>query len=340
MVEPVAAPIERQQDPASDPTSRVGLKAAIDAGHAWLKKHQEQDGHFSASAFLVHDPRGKACDGPGKPDQDVFVTSLVATAWCGMGWLPDAARTHEFQCRAMDWLETQVRANGVVGVPGSRTLVRDTAIGMTVLYRAMKHRSERTKVDFHAASTWLLAQRLSSGFWQPGAKLDGDRTQGELGADWLTTCKAVQFLTESRLSPVYWPSLQGFTDLQSDVTPGAALGGGAYLATWYVRDPGRRTVYCKKALARLPTKHTRADKVDYYSWYGTTQAMQFESKVDWQTWWHALTVTAVGMQRTDGSYAGSWDPLDVRGLDGGRIYATATMLLALEVVWRKQYRGK
>ena len=68
--------------------------------------------------------------------------------------------------------------------------------------------------------------------------------------------------------------------------------------------------------------------------------MQFESKVDWQTWWHALTVTAVGMQRTDGSYAGSWDPLDVRGLDGGRIYATATMLLALEVVWRKQYRGK
>jgi hypothetical protein len=30
----------------------------------------------------------------------------------------------------------------------------------------------------------------------------------------------------------------------------------------------------------------------------------------------------------------------VRGREGGRVYATAAFLLALEVVWRKQYRDK
>ncbi|MFT4841532.1 MAG: hypothetical protein ACI90M_001995 [Candidatus Azotimanducaceae bacterium] len=336
VVKPVVQVVAEAQGPKSDPTSRAGLKAAIDAGHVWLKKHQEKDGHFSASMFLVHDPRGKACDGPGKPDQDVFVTALVSKAWRGMGWRPDAGRTHDYQCRAMEWLETQVQEDGALGLPGSRTLVRDTAIASSSL-----HRSERlmaglgSEFDSGLAAKWLLAQRLPSGFWQAGAK-----AQGERGADWLTTFMAARFLAEVDASSIDWASLKGFVELQSDVMPGAAYGGGAHLAAWYIRHVGKRTEYCKKSLLELPAKHARADKVDYYSWFGTTQAMQFEHVDDWQAWWHALTTTAVSMQRTDGSFAGSWDPLDVRGRDGGRIYATATMLLALEVIWRKQYRDR
>ena len=34
------------------------------------------------------------------------------------------------------------------------------------------------------------------------------------------------------------------------------------------------------------------------------------------------------------------EALDVRGRECGRIYATAVMLLALEVVWRKEYRDR
>ncbi|MFT4514362.1 MAG: hypothetical protein ACI89X_000378 [Planctomycetota bacterium] len=336
LLTPVANPAAGTQEPKSGPTSRAGLKASIDAGHVWLKNHQEKDGHFSASMFLVHDPRGKACDGPGKPDQDVFVTTLVSKAWRGMGWRPDAGRTHDHQCRAMEWLEAQVQEDGTLGLPGSRTLVRDTAIASASLHRADRFKAGLgTKFNSELSAKWLRAQRLPSGFWQAGAK-----ARGEHGADWLTTFMAARFLAEVDASSIDWASLKGFADLQSDVMPRAAYGGGAHLAAWYVRDVGKRIKYCKKSLLKLPAKHARADRVDYYSWFGTTQAMQFEHADDWKAWWCALTTTAVTMQRTDGSYAGSWDPLDVRGRDGGRIYATATMLLALEVIWRKQYRDR
>ena len=66
----------------------------------------------------------------------------------------------------------------------------------------------------------------------------------------------------------------------------------------------------------------------------------FEPPEAWSTWWRALVETGLEMQRQDGSFAGSWDPLDVRGRECGRIYATAVMLLALEVVWRKEYRDR
>lgn len=334
-----------EQDPKNGPTSRAGLKASIDAGHEWLKKHQEKDGHFSASMFLVHDPRGKPCDGPGKPDQDVFVTALVSTAWSGMGWLPDAARTHEHQCRAMEWLETQVQDDGSLGLPGSRTLVRDTAIGSEVLYWANRYYQAReSRLDESKTAQWLLAQRLPSGFWQPGAVVaegaKSAKATGEQGADWLTTCMTARYLAQVDSSDVGWDSLEGVVQLQQELAPRAAHGGAAYLAAWYVRDTARRTEYCGKQFATLPAKHTRADRVDYYGWYGATQAMQFEHHDRWDAWWRALTTAAVAMQRADGSFAGSWDPIDVRGRDGGRIYATATVLLALEVIWRKQYRDK
>ena len=39
-------------------------------------------------------------------------------------------------------------------------------------------------------------------------------------------------------------------------------------------------------------------------------------------------------QRTDGPYVGSWDPVGVWGEDGGRVYATATLVLTLEAYYR------
>jgi hypothetical protein len=47
-----------------------------------------------------------------------------------------------------------------------------------------------------------------------------------------------------------------------------------------------------------------------------------------------LTATLLGSQRAEGDDAGSWDPNDVWGGHGGRVYTTAMGALCLEVYYR------
>ena len=54
----------------------------------------------------------------------------------------------------------------------------------------------------------------------------------------------------------------------------------------------------------------------------------------WKKWLAALTPAVIQTQRQDGNYEGSWDPVGVWGEDGGRIYATALMVLTLESHYR------
>ena len=59
---------------------------------------------------------------------------------------------------------------------------------------------------------------------------------------------------------------------------------------------------------------------------------------EWRTWYSKLTEAAVaGQQKGDPAEAcqrGSWDPIDPWGTQGGRIYATAMMVLSLEGPYR------
>ncbi|MFN3243999.1 MAG: hypothetical protein ACE37K_21010 [Planctomycetota bacterium] len=317
----------------------VRLKAAIDAGHDWLKAHQEADGRFSASMFVVHDPRGKPCDGPGKPDQDVFVTALVVKSWNGMAWLPDAGGdngegTHPHVVKATEWLFAQVQEDGSVGLPNASTLVRDTGAAGEVLHWAcIYHGGWKGRWQPRKTIEWLKQQALDRGRWpaQPGSR----------SPDW-----AADTLVTSCLQVL--GGVGGGVEGNGPFAAGGALrrctpaelGGAAYVFTWAVRNQELRAEACRQALQHLPKVHTRADAVDYFGWYCATQGMQFEPAEAWRTWWHALVDVALRMQRTDGSFAGSWDPLDVRGREGGRVYATACMLLALEVAWRKEYRDR
>jgi hypothetical protein len=47
-----------------------------------------------------------------------------------------------------------------------------------------------------------------------------------------------------------------------------------------------------------------------------------------------MTDATVKSQRKDANFKGSWDPIDPWGQDGGRVYATAIMVLCLEVYYR------
>ena len=74
--------------------------------------------------------------------------------------------------------------------------------------------------------------------------------------------------------------------------------------------------------------------VDFLSWQVATNAMYQQGGEAWQTWKDALEAALLPHQRTDGAHVGSWDPIDRRGRECGRVYATAVNALALSCGYR------
>jgi hypothetical protein len=73
---------------------------------------------------------------------------------------------------------------------------------------------------------------------------------------------------------------------------------------------------------------------NYYYWYYATIGMFQLQGVYRDRWNTALTSTLLGSQRASGDEAGSWDPNDVWGGHGGRVYSTALGALCFEVYYR------
>jgi hypothetical protein len=72
-----------------------------------------------------------------------------------------------------------------------------------------------------------------------------------------------------------------------------------------------------------------AARMDYLDWHAGTNAAWYDCDALWQQWYAALQAALVLHQRTDGAHAGSWDPVDKNGKEGGRVYATAVNVFSL-----------
>jgi hypothetical protein len=85
-------------------------------------------------------------------------------------------------------------------------------------------------------------------------------------------------------------------------------------------------------LGRLPPaweKNAKGSSLDFFGWSLGTQAMCLAGGWEWSSWSKAVTEAVVKHQRVDGNFRGSWDPVDAWGAEGGRVYATAMLALAL-----------
>jgi hypothetical protein len=87
-------------------------------------------------------------------------------------------------------------------------------------------------------------------------------------------------------------------------------------------------------VAKLPPVWNPDDgSIDMYYWYYGTLAMYQVGGAHWRHWNEALQRAVVANQRQDTdacSYEGSWDPVGPWGRDGGRVYSTALLCMALE----------
>ncbi len=77
-----------------------------------------------------------------------------------------------------------------------------------------------------------------------------------------------------------------------------------------------------------------AAATDLYYWYFASLALYQAGGDYWQHWSEGFKSVTLKSQRSDGNFAGSWDPSCVWGKEGGRVYATAITLLTVETPHR------
>ena len=103
------------------------------------------------------------------------------------------------------------------------------------------------------------------------------------------------------------------------------------------QDPKETEIMVKHAdlLKRTPPEwDPEGFGCDMYYWYYGTYAMFQMGGSHWKAWNTAMKKAVLESQRKDGDEKGSWDPVGPWGYTGGRVYATASMTLCLEVYFR------
>jgi hypothetical protein len=89
--------------------------------------------------------------------------------------------------------------------------------------------------------------------------------------------------------------------------------------------------------AKPPAWRWKQGSIDHYYWYWASHAM-FQMGGEYWAEWERHLAAAVLRNQNDAlqskSLAGSWDPVGVWGVDGGRVYSTAMLTLALESGYR------
>ena len=88
-----------------------------------------------------------------------------------------------------------------------------------------------------------------------------------------------------------------------------------------------------KSLLRKPPKWGKRH-TDYYYWLLGSQSLHQHGGTYAVKWRTSLEAALLKNQRTDGSFAGSFDPISVWGEDGGRVCTTALAVLSLQSTYR------
>ncbi|MBL9076363.1 MAG: hypothetical protein JNL08_02600, partial [Planctomycetes bacterium] len=108
------------------------------------------------------------------------------------------------------------------------------------------------------------------------------------------------------------------------------------------QDPKEKPIMnaaANRIAAKPPIWDEKAGTIDHYYWYYATYALFQRGGQHWSEWQKKLETAVVKPQHRSTDPAqknryGSWDPVDVWGEDGGRVYSTAILVLTLEAYYR------
>lgn len=357
-----------------DPMTRYAQRTAADrpknprvsSGLEWLVNHQDEDGRWDCDQYVKHEnPSSELCDGCGNAVHDVGVTALALLAFLGDGNTMDQGKHAEPVRKAVQWLcKEQDPKSGIFGSNRSHDFIYCHAIATYAICEAFGlSKNEALRAPAQSGIDYLEFHRNDAAVWryQPN---DGDNDTSVTG--WCisayVTAEAFGLKVDKGALKLAgaWMRLisddSGRHGYSSKGEPSARKPGDhaslypvevseaitaeglfsrCLLDPAALKDPV--AIAAARRLAKLPPAwRPREGRVDMYYWYFGAHAMFQVGGSAWADWQKRLEVAAAS-QHADPrkpNLFGSWDPVCVWGEDGGRIYSTAMMILALEAEYR------
>ncbi|HZN37561.1 MAG TPA: prenyltransferase/squalene oxidase repeat-containing protein [Planctomycetota bacterium] len=344
---------------------------AVMRGLLWLKNHQDADGRWDADQFMKHDVAGDPCTGPGNAGTDVGVTGLALLAFLGRGNTLREGPFREVVRSGMRWLVDQQDESGRIGEPASQSYMYSHAIatlaiceayGLSDIAGVTRSRNySRLRKPAQNAINFIVQARNPYGVWRYEPKCaDGDTSITAWMVQALLSAKEFELLVDDAAlkSATVW--FDSVTDTATGASGYTRLGDGSsrpvgkqnqfpsarsealtaavllcrYLMHQEPKDVPTMSLAAETMLKKPPVWNEADGSIDMYYWYYASYALYQAGGKPWDTWSKKMVAASIKTQRQDGNAKGSWDPVDAWGEDGGRVYATAIMVLILEAQYR------
>jgi len=335
---------------------------AVARGLAWLARHQDADGKWHPARFDRHAPAHDRNGGYGQSSYVVGVTGLALLAFLHAG-PPDRYRIAVR--RAARYLVGRQQPDGLFGRPDYQNRHYNHAIATWALAEVWRRtRAPRYLDAARRGARYLERARNPDMAWRYEPR-GGDNDTSVTA--WATHALRAAELAGVRVDPEAYAGALKWIDAMTHEATGRAgyesKGGGSarpkrYLTTHpaaMTRSSTAAAVVARLAAgrtyagdellrkgvwecAKLPPLWDAANgRVDPYYWFHGTLAMYYTRCRAWPDWRKALLAALLRNQYKTraGQRAGSWDPGGPWKDDGGRVYTTAILVLALQCFTRE-----
>lgn len=341
---------------------------AVELSLQWLAAHQHPKGYWSPiESTLGREPeqlKGLTVEDRHERERsglnaDTGLTALAVLAFLGKGYTHEDNAFADNVDRGLRWLVAQQDSQGFLG-GGANKYARMYCHGMATIalgeaYGMTKDRTLREPLV--RAVQYILALQYPDGSWRYSdwRLLKAEQRQGDMSMfGWqLMALKSAKTAGLDVPEESFQKAIK-FLIAMGDNTKSRGLSQSGGLASYRMGQGEQvkpsmtaESLFCKQMLGIRRTNRGSLEAVEYlqknlparsrqdlYYWYYGTLAMYHHGGEAWQHWNQALRDNLVADQRTDGDFAGSWNPRSPWGDYGGRVFSTAVSTLCLEVYYR------
>jgi hypothetical protein len=320
-------------------------EAAVAAALAWLASVQARDGRWDADQHGAGRGAGQDATRAGAGiEADTGVTALALLTFLAAGHTHKEGDYQETVQRGLQFLVNSQAENG--NLAGRADVFAGmychgmSGVALAEAYGMTADLELRRPVE-RAVMYTLAAQHPRTGGWRYRPGDLGDTSQ--LG--W-----QLMLLRSARIAGLEVPedAFVGAGAFLRYVSAGQHGGLAAYRFNEQISSPmTAEALACRQFLGLTPDSPTAQEagqrllgelpgtgNDNFYYWYYGTLAMHNLGGDYWDAWNRALQTRLLNTQTPTGPYAGSWNPDNIWGGYGGRIYSTALATLSLEVYYR------